>query len=73
MNKQTTIIKIRLNKKDKEQATKILNKLGITMNELINVTIKQVIIKKGIPFEITIPKKSDNLGKYFTKEELDNT
>ena len=43
------------------------------MSGLINMTIKQVIMKEGIPFEVTIPKEPDDLSKYFTKEELENT
>lgn len=69
----TTAISVQIDKKDKEEVTKILDKLGVTMSGLINMTIKQVIMKEGIPFEVTIPKESDDLSKYFTKEELENT
>ena len=44
-------------KKYKEEVTKILDKLGVTMSGLINMTIKQVIMKEGIPLEVTIPKE----------------
>lgn len=73
MSSMTTAISVQIDKKDKEEVTKILDKLGVTMSGLINMTIKQVIMKEGIPFEVTIPKKPDDLSKYFTKEELENT
>ena len=73
MSSMTTAISVQIDKKDKEEVTKILDKLGVTMSGLINMTIKQVIMKEGIPFEVTIPKELDDLSKYFTKKELENT
>lgn len=68
----TTAISVQIDKKDKEQVSKILQKLGITMSDLINMTIKQTIMKKGIPFEVTIPEE-DAIYDFFTKEELEET
>lgn len=48
----TTAISVQVDKKDKEEATLILQRLGVTMSALINMTLKQVIIKRGIPFEV---------------------
>lgn len=73
MSSMTTAISVQIDKKDKEEVTKILDKLGVTMSGLINMTIKQVIMKEGIPFEVTISREPDDLSKYFTKEELENT
>lgn len=68
----TTTISVQIDKKDKEQVTKILQKLGVSMSGLINMTIKQTIMKKGIPFEVTIPEE-DAIYDFFTKEELEET
>ena len=65
----TTAISVQIDTKDKEQATKILQRLGVSMSGLINMTIKQLIMRGGIPFDVTLPK--DNIDEYFTKEELD--
>ena len=70
MANQTTTISVQIDAEDKKQATEILQNLGVTMSELINMTIKQVILKGGIPFDITLPKEKDNLSKYFSKKEL---
>lgn len=69
----TTAISVQIDKKDKEQVTKILQKLGVSMSGLINMTIKQTIMKKGIPFDVTIPEEKDDIYDYFTKEELEET
>ena len=69
----TTAISVQIDSKDKEQVTEILQRLGVTMSGLINMTIKQVIMRRGIPFEVALPKNEDNLLQYFTKEQLEET
>lgn len=69
----TTTINVQIDTKDKEKATEILQRLGISMSGLINMTIKQLIIRGSIPFEVSLPKEEIDLYRYFTKEELDNT
>ena len=69
----TTVISVQIDTKDKEQATEILQKLGITMSGLINMTIKQLIMRGKVPFEVAIPKEEYELYQYFTKEELSKT
>ncbi len=69
----TTAISVQIDKDDKEQATKILQKLGVSMSGLINMTIKQLIMRGSIPFEVSIPKEEYDLCQYFTKKELDKT
>ncbi len=53
----TTAISVQVDKEDKEKATEILQKLGVSMSGLINMTIKQLIMRGSIPFEVSIPKK----------------
>ena len=69
----TTAISVQIDTKDKEQATEILQKLGVTMSGLINMTIKQLIMRGSIPFEVSIPKEEYELYKYFTTKELEET
>lgn len=71
MSNLTTSISVQIDKKDKELATEILQKLGVSMSGLINMTIKQLIMKGKIPFEVSIPKEDLELYDYFTKEELE--
>lgn len=71
MANTTTAISVQIDKKDKEKATEILQKLGVSMSGLINMTIKQLIMRGRIPFDVAIPKEDYELYQYFTKEELE--
>lgn len=73
MANPTTAISVQIDKHDKEQATVILQKLGVSMSGLINMTIKQLIMRGRIPFDISIPTDELELNKYFSKDELENT
>lgn len=53
------IISVYVDPKDKEEATIILKDLGLNMTTLINMTLKQVIKRKSVPFEITNHSYSD--------------
>lgn len=55
------IINVHVDPKDKEEATAILKDLGLNMTTLINMTLKQVIKRKAVPFEVAIPLYSDEL------------
>lgn len=57
----TTAISVQVDKNDKEQATEILQRLGVSMSGLINMTIKQVIMQGGIPFDVKEPKMTTNM------------
>lgn len=51
-NKNVTI-KIRLNNELKEQATKELNSIGVTMSDAVRLYLSYIIKKKRIPPEFT--------------------
>ncbi len=55
------VINVHVDPKDKEEATLILKDLGLNMTTLINMTLKQVIKRKAVPFEISTPTLSDKL------------
>ena len=55
MSKMSTI-NIRLDSQTKEEFDQVLNYLGITQTQAINLFIKQVILNKSIPFSIKIPE-----------------
>lgn len=65
-----TAISVQISKEDKKKATEILQKLGVSMSGLINMTIKQLILRESIPFDVALPTKTDQLDKYFTPDEL---
>jgi DNA-damage-inducible protein J len=57
----TTAISVQVDSQDKEIATGILKNLGLNMSTYVNMAIKQLINKNGVPFEIVNPKPSKEL------------
>ena len=53
----TTQITARIDAESKEGARKILNYLGLTMSEAITLYFRQIILHRGIPFDIEIPNE----------------
>lgn len=58
---EKTRINVLVNANDKEQATNILKDLGLNMSTFINMAIKQVIKRDGLPFETPTFKPSKEL------------
>lgn len=55
----------------KEQAEQVLLQLGVPMSNAVGMFLRQVILKRGIPFDITL---SDNVPLSFealSKEQFD--
>ncbi len=54
MSKDATV-RARMEPEIKAEAEKILSKLGISATQAINMLYKQIILNKGIPFELKVP------------------
>ena len=54
MNKTSSVF-VRVEPEVKVQAELILNELGIPMSNAIALFLKQVVLNKGIPFDIKLP------------------
>ena len=61
MESITSAINVQVDAHDKEKATNILKDLGLNMSTFINMAIKQVIKRNGVPFEVTNPSYSKEL------------
>lgn len=48
----TTTLNVRINKNTKQQAQKIVEKLGLDLSSAVKLFLNQVINTKSIPFEI---------------------
>lgn len=55
----------------KEQAESILSALGIPTSNAIDMFFKQIVLKKGLPFEVRLPYEKPLGMASFTEEELD--
>ena len=54
----------------KEQAESILNSLGIPVSNAINMFYKQIILQRGIPFEVKLPTPQPVNMAVLSEEEL---
>ena len=51
-------IQARIDPQIKEEARGVLDELGMSMSEAIVVYLKQIILRRGIPFELKLPNKT---------------
>ncbi len=63
MSSLTSAININIDKETKDEATKVLNSLGMNMTTAITLFLRQVIKTDGIPFEIKNPKPTRKLKR----------
>ena len=74
MENLTTAISVQIDSQDKEIATGILKSLGLNMSTYVNMAIKQLINRNGVPFEVVNPKPKKELldalneGTYIIQE-----
>ena len=61
MENLTTAISVQIDSQDKEIATGILKSLGLNMSTYVNMAIKQLINRNGVPFEVVNPKPKKEL------------
>ena len=54
----------------KEEAEQILSSLGISVSNAINMFYKQIILQKGIPFELKLPDNHPLNMQTMTTEQL---
>ena len=55
----------------KEQAERILSALGVPASNAITMFYKQIIIQRGLPFEVKLPAEGPLSIDALSKEELD--
>lgn len=65
----TSVINVQVDSETKKKAVDILNDLGLSMSSAINIFLKQVIKKEGIPFEITNSKSNRELLEHLKEVE----
>jgi DNA-damage-inducible protein J len=54
MSKSTNLY-VRIEPDLKENAEKILTQLGIPMSNAVGMFLKQVVLRRGLPFDVTLP------------------
>lgn len=56
MTKAATV-QARVETKLKKQADSVLKKIGVSASQVINALYAQIVMRKGIPFELKIPNE----------------
>ena len=55
----------------KEQAENVLDQLGIPMSNAVSMFLRQIVIQRGIPFEMKLPAKRPLVLGELTREQFD--
>lgn len=67
----TTVVYARIDTGLKENAEEILSKLGITPSSAIQMFYSQIILKRGIPFDLRLPSPAPTAIDGMTRDQLD--
>lgn len=55
----------------KEQAERVLDQLGIPMSNAVGMFLRQIVLQRGIPFEVKLPAYEEPIAYgSLTKERL---
>lgn len=74
-------MKVRIEADLKQQAEEILNDLGMTTSQALHIFVHQLVLHKGLPFEVKIPnpetlqamkdaETGKNLTRYDSAQEM---
>ena len=55
----------------KEQAEEVLSQLGIPMANAINLYLRQIVLRKGIPFDVRLPYSAPLNFNALSTDQLD--
>ena len=68
---RTSNVFARIEPEVKVQAEAVLNRLGIPMSNAVDMFLRQVVIHRGIPFEVKLAADKPLFGVELSKDELD--
>ncbi|MEE1219825.1 MAG: type II toxin-antitoxin system RelB/DinJ family antitoxin [Ruminococcus sp.] len=69
---KTANLYIRIEPELKEQAESILSALGIPASNAINMFYKQIVLQRGLPFDVKLPTEAVLNINNMTEQEIDN-
>lgn len=69
MSKSSSVF-VRVEPQIKDQAEAILNELGIPMSNAISLFLRQVVLQRGIPFEMKLPEAKPIVFGSLSDEEF---
>ncbi|MDR1702979.1 MAG: type II toxin-antitoxin system RelB/DinJ family antitoxin [Sporomusaceae bacterium] len=69
---KSTNLYVRVEPEVKENAEIILTQLGIPMSNAVSMFLKQVIFRRGLPFDVVLPASQPLDISLLTEEEFHN-
>ncbi len=67
----TSSVSVRMDKALKENAEQILGELGISASCAVQMFYRQIVLRRGLPFELTLPQSKPTAIGGMSREELD--
>lgn len=67
----TSSVSVRMDTALKENAEKILGELGISASGAVQMFYRQIVLHRGLPFELTLPQAKPTAIGGMSREELD--
>ncbi|MBR2523547.1 MAG: type II toxin-antitoxin system RelB/DinJ family antitoxin [Clostridiales bacterium] len=67
----SSIVYVRLDPQLKHEAEGILSRLGITPSSAVQMLYSQIVLHKGMPFDLTLPETESAAMINLTREQLD--
>lgn len=55
----------------KEQAEQVLEQMGIPLSNAVSIFLRQVVLQKGMPFEVKLPRRQPLAYGSMTKKRFD--
>ena len=68
---RTSNVFARVEPEIKEQAEQVLDQLGIPMSNAVSMFLRQIVLQRGIPFEMKLPECKPVAFGALTKEQRD--
>lgn len=53
------VLQVRVDDQIKNQASEILNNLGLDMSSAVRLFLNRIIIEQGLPFAMTLPRNEE--------------
>ncbi len=69
---RTSNIFARVEPEVKEQAEQVLNRLGIPMSNAVGMFLTQIVLQRGIPFDMKLPREAPFAYGSLTKDQFDS-
>ena len=67
----TSVVYVRIDTKLKDNAESILAQLGVTPSNVIHMLYNQIVLRRGIPFELNLPNTKPAAIGAMSRAELD--